>query len=61
MIKLSNGGAYLLNGVDIIEDDTQAGAKLSQKLGAEVPSKEEAKKNTIHRAIWTSSRLSLTK
>ena len=47
MIKLSNGGAYLLNGVDIIEDDTQAGAKLSQKLGAEVPSKEEAKKNTM--------------
>ena len=46
MVTLSNYGAYLLNGVDVVEDNADAAKVLQSKLGKAV-SKEEAKKNTI--------------
>ena len=47
MIRLYDTGAYLLNGTELIEDNADAAARLHQALGAQVPSKEEAAKNTI--------------
>lgn len=47
MIQLSKGGAYLLNGSEVIEDGADITAILKNKLGDNVPSKEEAAKNTI--------------
>ena len=47
MIKLSEGGAYLLNGVDVIEDNAQSAGELQARLGGNVPSKEEAARNTM--------------
>ena len=46
MIQLTNGGAYLLHGTDIIPDDQEAGARLSAAAGVS-PCREEAAKNTI--------------
>lgn len=46
MVKMLNGGAYLLNGTELIEDNAEAAAKLTKKLG-KTPSKEEAKRGTI--------------
>ncbi len=46
MVELYNGGAYVLNGKEIVPDTAEAAAVLSGKM-AEVPSKEEAKKQTI--------------
>lgn len=46
MIRLYDTGAYLLNGTELIEDNADAAARLLQALGAQVPSKEEAAKNT---------------
>ena len=46
MIKLFDNGAYLLNGTELVEDNVDANAILTQKLGT-VPSKEEAAKNTM--------------
>lgn len=46
MIELYKGGVYVLNGTEIIEDSPGASAILAGKM-AEVPSKEEAKKQTI--------------
>ena len=45
MIELYNGGVYLINGREIISDDEDAQAKLSQR-GLSV-SREQAKKGTI--------------
>jgi aconitate hydratase len=45
MVEVFNGGAYLLNGRDIINDDADAASKLA-KNGVTV-SKEQAKKGTI--------------
>ena len=45
MIKLSNGGAYLINGTEVIEDGNEE--LLKSKLGSKYLSKEEAGKNTI--------------
>ena len=47
MIKLYDKGAYLLNGTEIIPDGADQAAILKSKLGNNVPSKEEAAKNTI--------------
>lgn len=47
MIKLSKGGAYLVNGVDIIEEEEALQGALAAKVGGDVPSKEAAAKNTI--------------
>ena len=40
MIKLSNGGAYLINGTEVIEDGNEE--LLKCKLGSKYLSKEEA-------------------
>jgi len=46
MITLSTGGAWLLNGTQIIEDGPKAGDLLKAQLGI-APEKEEAAKHTI--------------
>ena len=46
MIQLYDGGAYLVNGTDIVCDGVQAQAEIKSKTGKEV-SKEEAAKETI--------------
>jgi aconitate hydratase len=46
MIKLFDNGAYLLNGTELVEDNADANAILTQKLGT-APSKKEAAKNTM--------------
>lgn len=50
MINLSEGGAYLLHGTEIIEDGKGAAAVLQNRLGS-VPSKEDAAKGTIAYSI----------
>ena len=47
MVQLYNNGAYLLNGTEIIEDNSEANAKLATKLGANVISKDKAATGTI--------------
>ncbi len=54
MVKLLDGGAYLLNGNEVIPDNGEAAVVLKSKLGDNVPSKEEAKKNTIAYGILES-------
>ena len=46
MIELYNGGAYVLNGKEIVADTAEATAVLAGKM-AEVPSREEARRQTI--------------
>ncbi len=46
MIKLSNGGAYLINGTEILEDGNEVSAALTAKVGRSV-SKEEAAQGTM--------------
>ncbi len=46
MIKLSNTGAYLLNGAEVVECNGEEQAALAAKTGSSV-SKEEAAKNTM--------------
>ncbi|MBR4580043.1 MAG: hydratase, partial [Lachnospiraceae bacterium] len=46
MIELKNGGAYLINGTEWIEDTADASAAIAAKTGRSV-SKEEAKQGTI--------------
>ena len=50
MIKLYDNGVYLLNGTDIVEDNSQAEAQIQAKCG-EVPSKEQASEGTIAYSI----------
>lgn len=50
MIKLSEGGAYLLHGTEIIEDNADAAAILSSRLG-NAPAKEDAAKGTMAYSI----------
>lgn len=57
MIKLYDGGAYLVNGSEIIEDGTEAQAMLVQRTGSTV-SKEEAAKETIAYGILESHNVS---
>lgn len=54
MMKLYDNGVYLLNGVELVENGAQAQAVLHSKLGDQVPSKEEAAKNTIAYGILES-------
>ena len=51
MVKLLDGGAYLVNGNEVIPDTSDVAAILKSKLGDNVPTKEEAKKNTIAYSI----------
>ena len=53
MIKLYDGGVYLVNGTDIVEDGRDAAAVLTQKTGS-APAKEEAAKETIAYSILKS-------
>ena len=46
MVKLYDGGAYLVNGTELIADTQEASEILKSKLG-EAPAKEEAAKNTM--------------
>ncbi len=46
MIQLTKGGAYLLNGTEIVPDNADAAALLKQKTGREI-TKDEAAKNTM--------------
>ena len=46
MITLSQGGAYLVNGTEVIPEGADAAAQMKSKTGQEV-SKQEAAKNTI--------------
>jgi len=53
MISLSNSGAYLLKGTELVFDDGQASAALKSKTGKDI-TKEEAKKGTIAYGILES-------
>ncbi|SFA84017.1 aconitate hydratase [Acetitomaculum ruminis DSM 5522] len=53
MIKLYDGGVYLLNGSELVVDDNQAFAAIKQKTGKEID-KSEAKKGTIAYGILKS-------
>ena len=53
MIQLLKGGAYLVNGVDIVEDTLEAAAAIQAKTGLSV-TKEEAAQNTISYGILAS-------
>ena len=46
MINLYDGGAYLVNGMDIIPDNQEAQAAIKAKTGKDI-SREEASKETI--------------
>ena len=46
MIKLLEGGAYLLNGTELVPDGADAAAQIKNKTGKEI-SKSEAAKNTM--------------
>ncbi|MDO5344988.1 MAG: hydratase [Lachnospiraceae bacterium] len=50
MIKLYDGGVYLVNGTEIVEANQDAAAVLAAKTGSS-PSREEAAKNTIAYSI----------
>ncbi|MBQ9766308.1 MAG: hydratase [Lachnospiraceae bacterium] len=47
MISLSKGGAWLINGKEVIEANGEAEALLQSKLGSKAIAKEEAAKNTM--------------
>ena len=53
MIELTQGGAYLLNGTEIIPDGADAAAQIKNKIGRDVL-KNEAAKNTIAYGILES-------
>ena len=54
MIQLSKTGAYLINGNEVVEDSADSAAILKSKLGDNVPSKEEAARNTMAYSILES-------
>lgn len=53
MVKLYDGGAYLLSGTQIIEDGSKAEAEIKNQTGKTI-SKTEASKNTMAYGILTS-------
>ena len=53
MIQLTQGGAYLLNGTEIVPDGADAAAQIKNKTGQEISSSEAAK-NTIAYGILES-------
>ena len=46
MIRLTDGGAYLINGTELVEDNNEARAKVTSLTGS-APDKEQAKKETM--------------
>ena len=53
MVKLLQGGAYLLNGIDIVPENAEAEAAVKAKTGKEI-TKKEASENTIAYGILKS-------
>ena len=53
MVELLQGGAYLVNGTDIVMDDGEAAAAIKAKTGKEI-TKKEASENTIAYGILKS-------
>ena len=51
MVKLYNGGAWLVNGTEIVEDNKDASAVIAKLTGKAPVSKEEASKETIAYSI----------
>lgn len=51
MIRLSDGGAYLLNGNEVVEVNADSEALLKNKLGDKYISQQEAAKNTMAYSI----------
>ena len=51
MIKLYDGGAWLINGKDLVPDSPQAGEIIQNKYGKTALDKKEAAKNTIAYSI----------
>lgn len=51
MVKLYNGGAWLVNGTEIVEDNKDASAVIANLTGKVPVSKEEASKETIAYSI----------
>ena len=51
MVKLYNGGAWLVNGTEIVEDNKDASAVIANLTGKAPVSKEEASKETIAYSI----------
>lgn len=47
MIQLTQGGAYLVNGTDIVADTSEAARQIQAKTGITI-SREEASENTWH-------------
>ena len=43
MIELTQGGAYLLNGTEIVPDSADAAARIKNKTGRDVSKNEAAK------------------
>ena len=46
MVTLAKGGAWLVNGQQVVLDGPEAGRELTAMTG-QAPAREEAKKNTI--------------
>ena len=51
MIKLYDGGAWLIDGKEVLPDSPQAGEIIQNKYGKKAPEKKEAAKNTIAYSI----------
>ena len=49
MVKLSKGGAYLINGTEIIEDSQTALAHVAAKTGSNITSEEADKE---YNCLW---------
>ncbi|MBD5134353.1 MAG: hydratase [Lachnospiraceae bacterium] len=58
MIKLSKGGAYLLNGTEVIEVNAESEVLLKNKLGDKYISQQEAAKNTMAYGILQAHNIS---
>ena len=51
MIKLYDGGAWLIDGKELVADSPSAGAEILNKYNKQIPGKEEGAKNTIAYSI----------
>ena len=60
MIKLHEGGAYLLHGTEIVADTQDAAAYLESRLGGQAPAKEEAAKGTIAHSRSIDKRIAIS-
>lgn len=51
MVTLAKGGAWLVNGQQVVLDGPEAGRELTAMTG-QAPAREEAKKIRLHTAFW---------